>query len=249
MFTDYRLELFVAYKTDRTVEIYNKDLKLVNKLDFKVNYGDYNITLVNDGIMTLYSSNKKRIIYYDYINMREIDSFKYYGDAERYFAYSEGVYNCVDDNGHFCYKNLDREIVIDPIFYIARPFLGNTAVATVYDTAERVFVDRTGKCTPESKVLDEMYQGKTMYYGTEDLGNAYSYLEDRDKRRDLYYAGDFKIGKYHLMYHPSPIHWKTNKGCIVTQDDYVASIDTPIVEINFEGKNKSFEKVDRNLID
>ena len=49
-----------------------------------------------------------------------------------------------------------------------------------------------------------------------------------------------------MIYQPVGNYYGTNVGWIVAQDNYFVNNDTPIIEIDFDGKNKNFKKVSPN---
>ena len=248
IYIDYRLEVFITYQ-DNKATIYDKKFNVVNKIEFGKEYNGYELVSANDGIMVLSHFGKRELIYYDYINMRQIDLFNCGGNYTEHLAYNEGVYNCIDDNRNHCYKKLDGKIIIDQIQDIAYPFLGNIAKVGNGNKmlgSEEFFIDRTGKYTSKEDVLSKLYESELERYGDCSeyiVGCVYPYLEDSKKYGDVRFNADLKSGRYQVIYQPRGNHWKTNVGCIVTQDNYVVNDDTPIVKINFEGKNKCFEKV------
>lgn len=249
-FVDYRLEVFITCE-DNVIKIYNKELKKIKEIDLGKDYRGYKIVSANGGFMVLSYFADRKVAYYDYINMRQIDLFNCSGNYTDHLAYNEGVYNCIGDDGNHCYKRPDGKIIIDQVQDTAYPFLGNIAkVGTGNKTfgSEEFFLDRTGKYTSKEEMLRKLYQSKLELYGG-DYGEyrvecVYPYLAKNWDHVSFYI--DHKSGRYQLIYQPVGNYYGTNVGWIVAQDNYFVNNDTPIIEIDFDGKNKNFEKVSPN---
>ena len=247
-YVDHRLDLFLVKRMDGIISLYNKELQLVGTVDLNKLYGITSVIGVNDGVLSLASRKDNKIIYYDYINMREIDSFKANVDIDLYtylshFVYSEGVYPHINSNGDYDYKNKDGDVVFDQTFDFARPFLGN--VAQVYfnhvkngkEYSERYVVDRTGNLTPNDDCYKEIYKNRKKYFSSLNTGvfflmGDHEFLTENPSR--LYLRQDFKKGRYLLDYNANLDFLRRVRGYLVAEDNYLINVYTPIKDIDFD---------------
>ena len=241
---DYRKYQFLIKKDDKPdINIYDKDFNFVKsiKLPFEYEY----MIFANDGVLTLRCANDE-IIYYDYINMKKIDSFKYsnilFQELVMQYVYSEGLYVYNDKKEYKGYKDLEGNIVIEPKYIYATPFVGNVAVVIKHQ--QKGIIDRTGNFIPMEEVYRKLYQKKKSFYETEavnpnkiDIGDSLDYLWSPywgDKRSTL--KPDYEEGKYKFVF--DVFHNGQNKGHLITKIHYRINIDKPIVNIDFNSKKE-----------
>lgn len=165
------------------VSIYDQNLDLVKTIN--MNY-DFNLIEANDGVTSV--KTDKDIMFCDTLTFDVIDSCKKSNEmGTSLHAYSEGLYNYVDKNGLVGYKNLNKDIVIEPKYLKAGPFLDNIAKAVIIEKQEKIaderitdehgeikniskkvmadvkvngVIDRTGKFTSLIDVYKEIYDKK-----------------------------------------------------------------------------------------
>ena len=238
---DYKKKLFLITIGDSTdINIYDKDFNHTKtiKLPF-----DYIYTIcANDGIMTLLCPNDE-IVYYDYINMKVIDSFKctstYFPDLKYQFVYNDGLYSYIDKNGRKGYKDLEGNIRIEPRLGYAAPFMSNIAV--VMKNGQKGIMDITGSFHPLQEVYDNLNKKKRELYNSEvvnphkiDIGYNLDYLGDSfwDSSTEMAkLVQDFEENRYKLVF--DKFLSNRNKGHLVSKDHFIINIDEPIMNIDF----------------
>ena len=227
-------------------------IPIINELVGKPSlFVDEKIYQANDGVIAI--NTGKRVVYYDYLNDREIDNFLVSDYLMRYsyFAYSEGLYNFIDKNGNHGYKDIDGNVVIKSDdknqYCVSTPFLHNTA-SVFKKTKERpvsifdpnffagckLFVlDKSGNKYSYLDVVDEIFAGS--HYAFERQRNYFkSYINH-------YYEGNYAIRPDFAK----QMHRITSRDYVanlIGNEWYVIDNDTPIIEIDFKSKEKVMEK-------
>lgn len=255
VYYDRKLRHFLVLYDNNMLFEYNDRLCSRGPIDFKRIYGEYRIISVNDGIIALELPNKK-VVYYDYEKMREIDSFKHpYSDIyEDTFIYSDGLYNYADANGKIGYKDIEGKVVIKPIYQTALPFLNG--IARVYIKTEivddkgnkryknvPVFIDRIGKQISFEDICKSIEENRYKYYKSLDIEGAPLCYDYSTKwiMKNLYLYGNLKANRYQLMRGFGD--FDRFEGNLITLDNYVVKNDTPINEIDFNVKSEELIKV------
>ncbi len=242
---DYKLERFIIADDVNLVHIYDKNLELKDIVDLGMLYHNARVCKVNDGVMSLYLYDSYKVVYYDYINHREIDSFKYMGSHCNRFVYNEGLYPFVDDNEKSGYKNIEGDTLIEPKFSSTYPFIGN--IAPVYTTTKSLIINRCGETMALEELCARLYYARKqaimrMYPSEPYLTVYYDYLIKYPKSLRL--EADYKKGKYMLYSNFEAELLGKNKGYIDTFDHYLIDEDMPIKDINFSNSRKlSLKKV------
>ena len=241
---DYKKELYLIYDTG-VINIYNKDLELIKTIDNLHDkycgpiYNKCSILSVNDGVIAFVANN--RIIYYDYLNDLEIDSFNCSDKIDEYaynssFIYSEGLYAFFDENGKFGYKNRNWEVVIEPKYNMVGPFLDGIALVD-----DKKIINRLGNEIEFVDWCNKIFYSKQNKFREVNCYLGYYYLSDPVDRETLKY--DLKKGRYGLLYQPSPVVRNDFKGYIVAEDHYVIDDDRAIKDIDFNNIEKGMTKV------
>ena len=139
---------------------------IVKEKDRSMYLNDYD--LFSEGIIPVRYG--KKVIYYDVDNEKTIDVFDRVDTFPVNYGYKNGVYNYADNN-MMGYKNLDGEVVIEPIYEQAYPFFGKMAYVGTQSDDEyykaNLLYRREGK--------DVVYQKDTTYVNPV-RPNSYSYI-------------------------------------------------------------------------
>lgn len=210
-----------------TEEVINK---FIGKCTLSSKEAVYN---ANDGVIAI--NTGERIVYYDYLNNSEIDSFRFfnfYPFYNPYCAYSDGLYNFIDKNGLHGYKDIDGNVIIPPKYGYSKLFLGN--VAYVCDEKNNCFIlDKNRVLYPFHDVAKEVFSGS--YYALKRQIN-FSKLSRPDWFHRTYgFDLDFSKQMYLIMSHGDMAN-------LIANELYVIDDETPIVEITFGNIEKVKEK-------
>ena len=229
-FADYKKNRMLILKNNCEILIYDNNFNLLNSMTMDLdNYMD-----VNDGIITY--SKGKNIIYYDYINQVVIDEFPMTTNRFNNYMFSEGLYSFNDNNGLLGYKNLDREVIIEPKYNETYPFLNNVA-RVIYQDKEG-FIDRLGNFIEKNDCFEEMSDNsireKSNMNHTEFFWrNYYDFLWHGTYTRDSIARVSFADGKYEIRDFANRL-----RGYIDTIDNYKVLNDTLIKDIDIHNKGK-----------
>lgn len=256
VYYDHKLRHFlILYDNNRLFE-YNDRLFIIRPIDFERIYGKHRIISVNDGVIVLELPNKK-VLYYDYDKMKEIDSFRHpYRDIdEDTFIYNDGLYNYADTNGKIGYKDIEGKVVIKPIYQTALPFLNG--IARVYIEVEKVdnkgkkfyknesvYIDRTGKQISFGDICKSIEKNRIKHYKSINVDGAhlcYDYYSSSFILENLHLFRNLKSNRYQLIRHFGD--FDRFEGNLITLDNYVVKNDTPISEIDFNVKREELIKV------
>ena len=258
---DYRVDnikkqLLVHDKANR-VSIYDQNLDLVKTINL-----DYNCEMIefNDGIISLRSDDN--IMLCDNLSFDVIDSFKCGRMPTSLYAYSEGLYNYTDKNGLIGYKNLNKDIIIEPKYNVAGPFLDSIAKARIINEQEKTkkveVTDKNGDIkTIDKKVKEEIItDGVINRTGLfTPLENLYKDIHDRKMEEIRKYRNDSSFWQYYYFLCPGFYgnelpklrtnfkdgryemwfsKWDEVVGYIHTNNNYIINLDTPIKDIDFD---------------
>ena len=152
------------------------------------------------------------------------------------YSYSEGLYT-FKENGLMGYKNLDREVVIEPIYEEADPFLNN--VARVLFNGTYGFIDRLGNFISYEDCYNEMRESaieanKNIKH-TEYFWRAYyDFLIPGNYTKDSIARVSFADGKYEIRDFANRLC-----GYITTIDNYTIDDDTRVKDIDFNNIEKT----------
>ena len=232
-------ELIIISNGAGYLSIYDKNLELIKEIDMSSFAGGiYRICMANDGVITILLNDDDEILYYDYINMKIVDKFKKnYYTSDDGFVYSEGLY-CYTEDNHSGYRDINGVIRIKPQFTYAGPFLGNVARVCYGD--KKGIIDRAGNFTEEKDYRNKLFENmkKKIRERYPNCSNFKQYLFLRPSfKSEFTIAPDHEEGKYKINLQ------RLRVGYLSVEDNYIASIDTPILEIDFDGKNKEHKKV------
>ena len=242
----------VRFNNKNEVGIYDSNFNYLDGIDLS-QYSKESMMNVNGGIITFLSYDDNKVIYYDYINKKEIGSFKV--NAEDYNIYvfpfmcSEGLYNYIDDNGLQGYKDYEGKVVIEPKYSFAFPFLGN--VAKVYINNRCGLIDRIGNFKPRNELYAELHNKKEEHF-KEDLpkmGFGADYclkylITDEKDMPPAKLIPNYDESKYEFTderrcnYRESD---SRHRGYLLTKDHYKVDINKPIEEIDFSTPQKPKE--------
>ncbi len=186
---DYKNNLILILDTiKKTFSLYNKDFKLLKELSaseiMNFNINDIvisfdNINMFNEGIFSVLVKKQKEnyICYYDIINMRKVDMFKIDLISSLY-GYSEGLYPYCEyyQNRYLLgYKNIDGDIVLEPKYLRANPFINGCALVIRDLSISYAFINYRGECVGSGEILgyDDKsitpnffkYRYQAFYYG------------------------------------------------------------------------------------
>ncbi len=208
---------------------------------------DERIYHANDGVVAI--NTGKRIVYYDYLNDKEIDNFLITDNLMRYsyFAYSEGLYNFINKDGLHGYKDINGNVVIYPNYAVSTPFLCN--VASVFQKTRETYA---------SSFDPNFFAGCNLFV-IDKNGTKYSYRDVVEQIFGKTHDGYNRSINYFKRYMSS---WWSKKYKIVPDfakqmnriiaDDNTANLignewyeidnNTPIIETNFRTDEKVMEK-------
>ena len=242
VYADCVRKCFIMNRFDNQIEIYNQNLELEKTFNLNDLLDDARIRSANDGVMVIKSDEK--VMYYDYVNMKVIDSFKDSKGWHTTYGYSEGLYDYRDDNEKYGYKNINGEVVLPPIYDVTAPFLCNVAPVYINEQGEGV-INKLGEFIPEKELYAKVREGRERFfqslnYPNSDWYNVYYYL---DYPNHLSLCRCYKNGMYRIDYKDDTrFGSSSSKGYLVVKDHYHIDVDLPIKDIDFDKKEKVIKK-------
>ena len=202
----------------------------------------YRILNLNNWVVSLCHDDE--IVYCSSLGIDQLYSFKNKNMDPKLFAYSEGLYNCVNENGFVSYRNLSGNSIIETELEIAGPFLGNIALAVSINedkTQEYGFIDRTGRFISKRECFAKAFQNKEKEMeSVHDKSfywiDAYEFLKYIDTYKTSV-RPNFAKGKYEICRQNSKKGMSIS-GYLDVRDYYTIDDDTPIIDINFGSNDK-----------
>ena len=235
---DYKNEyIILEVYDDPRIGVYDKNFNLINYFNRDITkIGKYS---VNDGVIGV--DTNRRVVYFDYLNNREIDTFKIPNGvnlSRTTLAYSEGLYNFVDENGYHGYKDLQGNVVIEPKLQMSSPFLNGVAcLSHVYGiSTDHCFLDKNGELYDfnDRDKVSELENGLNL---TDRLKYSTSIYDTTRWRFPL----SFVQQAYQIKI------WGDKVGCLVSNDWYLIDNNTPICEMDFKNSEKDGQQKKYNL--
>ena len=177
MYVDYRSRKIILFNEEfRKIFIYDENFNEIaayNAGDLISDFKSYRHQFVyvndccfNEGVFTFYykekDTEKVTVCYYDFNNMKELDSFPMTTTEVRSrLVYSEGAYPYYDEAKYrFGFKDKEGNIIVEPTYYRVGPFINGIAYGSTFDHG---FVNRNGEVT-QTKRIEELSKYSFDYF-------------------------------------------------------------------------------------
>ena len=229
---DYKNEyILLQYAGKPQVMVYDKNYNFITSFDRDITrIGKYE---VNDGVIAV--NTDRRVIYFDYLNQKEIGTFtipKNISLSLTTLAYSDGLYNYVDENGLHGYKDIYGNVIIEPKLPRSSPFFNGVAyIRNIDGRFGHWFLDKNGKLF-NFKTSDDV---RTIEDGLE-LTETLKYVATAHYDTRLWsFPLSFSEQAYQIDI------WGEIVGSLVGNSCYLIDNETPIMDLEIENLEKAKE--------